>query len=558
MPVITRLGTCVVASVLLLAGCGKTPDAGIPLGYAPADTPYVFGNIEPMPQAMIDRYATQFHESWPMLIGYYQEILNGAEKLDDPQKRVAQAILNEFKTRDSLDKLREIGLRPDAHMALYGVGVIPVLRLELGDAAAFKAFIGRIEQNSGQKLDAGKVGEQDYWSIGKDGLEVVMAVQGNQVVLTLSPKNASEDLRKKLLGMTRPDNNILQVGALDALNQKFHYLPNGSGYLDVVRLVDLISSGSDPVLQEFSTALGSPAKALDAACRTDALSIAQKFPRLSFGYEALTAQRMQVGFQLELDAALAKDVMAASAAAPGSAAPSDSLLDISIAIPVLKLKDFWQKQAKAIVAKPYTCSEFADLNKQSTDAVEKLDSSLPPPFSDFNGMRFSLNKLEPKGAGVPEFSGKLLLSMSNPTTTVAMAQLVVPTLKDLKLSPDSKPVPLSLGAMAAMMPPMFVAMSPTALAISTGAGEETGLAAYLAAPAASQPVFMRMSFSGAIYGLLGKFGETIGARMGDKERAQMAKSAQMMAVYEKWIRRGDMQFSATPNGIAIEETIDMN
>ena len=57
MPVITRLGTCVVASVLLLAGCGKTPDAGIPLGYAPADTPYVFGNIEPMPQAMIDRHA---------------------------------------------------------------------------------------------------------------------------------------------------------------------------------------------------------------------------------------------------------------------------------------------------------------------------------------------------------------------------------------------------------------------------------------------------------------------------------------------------------------------
>jgi len=42
-------------------------------------------------------------------------------------------------------------------------------------AAAFKAFIGRIEQNSGQKLDVGKVGEQDYWSIGKDGLEVVMA-----------------------------------------------------------------------------------------------------------------------------------------------------------------------------------------------------------------------------------------------------------------------------------------------------------------------------------------------------------------------------------------------
>lgn len=556
MALYTRFGIYLL-SFTLLASCTKTPETNIPLGFAPADTPYVFGNIEPMPQALIDRYAIQFHELWPLVMGYYQEILSHTQKLSDNQKRLVQAILDEFKLRDTFDKLREIGLRPDARIAIFGIGIAPVLRFELGDAAAFKAFVARIEQNSGQKFDTGKISDQDYWFISKDQLELIFAVQGNQVVVTLSPKNASEDLRKKLLGITRPDKNILQSGGLEELNKKFHYLPNGSGYLDVVRLVDLFSSARDPGLQEFSTALGIPVKSLDATCHSEALSIAQKFPRVSLGYEALTAQRMQVGFQIELESALAKDVMAATAAAPGSAAPNEGLFDLRIALPLLKFKDFWQKQAKAIVDKPYACSKFVDLNKKAVGAIE-LDSTVPPPFSDFTGIRFSLTKLEPKGAGMPQFSAKMLLAINNPMTSIAMAQLALPSLRDLKLSPDSKPVAVPLGSMGAGIPPVFAAMSTQGVALSTGPGEEAGLAAYLAAPAASERIFMRMSFTGALYGLFGKFSEVLSDKIPRQAQAQMLKSAQMTAIYEKWIRRGEIQLSATPSGITIEETMDMN
>ena len=46
--------------------------------------------------------------------------------------------------------------------AFYGLGLAPVMRLQLNDPNAFEGFVGRLETAYGKKLDVASVGTQNY------------------------------------------------------------------------------------------------------------------------------------------------------------------------------------------------------------------------------------------------------------------------------------------------------------------------------------------------------------------------------------------------------------
>jgi len=153
------------------------------------------------------------------------------------------------------------------------------------------------------------------------------------------------------------------------------------------------------------------------------------------------------------------------------------------------------------------------------------------------------------------------MASNNPTVALAMAQLVLPALKDLKLAADGKPVALPAGLAPAGMPPLFAAMSDKAIALAVGAGEDATLGAYLAAPAANEPVFMRMVFSGKLYALLAQSFAKMKAALPADKQAQLEQQARLFAMYEmygKWLGSSEVILITTPGGIALHETVEQN
>jgi hypothetical protein len=174
-------------------------------------------------------------------------------------------------------------------------------------------------------------------------------------------------------------------------------------------------------------------------------------------------------------------------------------------------------------------------------------------------MRFTLDQFELKaGASVPDVFGKMMLRTNNPVAVLAMAQLAVPQLATLKVQPDGKAVALPLGVLPVATPPLSVAMSNDALAMSSGAGEDATLGAYLAEPVAKDPVFMRMHFTGKIYGLMSNMFGKLKAMMPPDKQAEIDMQTKMFAAYEQWLKSGDFTFTANPNGIAIHEVVEQN
>jgi len=550
----------VIAVAGLFSSCSKPPAGDSPLAYVPADTPYVYANLQAVPAATVEQLSRPMQDYWPTLFDLYESILNDAKTIDEPSRKISTALLEEIKTHNTWDKLRQIGLKPDARVAFYGVGLVPVLRMELGDAAAFKAEVARVEQNAGTKLPLARTGDQEYWQPGNDTLAAAIAIQGNHLVITLFPPKSSDALKQALLGVKRPAQSIAEAGTLQALAAQYSYSPYGEGFVDFVRLVDILSkplAGSDA---EFAQTLGLPALASDAACRAEYLEIAHKFPRVVFGAEEMSGQRMRIATQLEIDTRIAQQFASAIGAAPGTGAPSQGAIDFSVALPVLRLKDFWIAQADAVAAKPYACATLHSLNDGFAASKAKVDVTVPPPLSDLTGLRASMSKFEPAqgSSKIPDVAGKLLLATNNPMAALGMAQLALPQLQKVKISADGKPVALPADLLPPGTPPITAAMSDKAIAFATGADDIASLGAWLAAPAATTPVFMRMHFSGVVYGWMARSFEAMKQSMPAEKQSQFQLQTQMFGMYEKWLGSSDFTLTATPTGIRMQQTIELN
>ncbi|HSX60304.1 MAG TPA: hypothetical protein VLF18_08905 [Tahibacter sp.] len=552
-----------LALLLALAACGKKPDADSPLAFVPADTPFVFANLEPTPQPVLDEWSAMTREVWPLSLGMYQRMLDKVEKTDadaggagSAATKAARAVLDEVSAHVKAGTTEQLGIKGSTHIALYGVGALPVARLQLADPDALRAAIARIETKAGAQLPKAKLGDLEHWALTAEDMQVLIAISGKHLVMTLAPAKASEDLRKQLLGLTRPA-KAFDVENLTTLNKRYGYTPYASGYVDVVRLVDFLSDETNPIRRELvGSTYGEGLPAADAACKAETRAIAAKFPRFVLGYTELAPKRMTIHAQLEIEPALAAEFAASLGGAPGTGTKSEGLVDFALALPVLKQKTFWLKQAKAVVEKPYACADLASLNESFAKMKQSLDTTIPPPASDLSGLRVTLNKLDfASGVDKPDIAGKLVVALNNPAGAVAMAQLALPTLKDLKLAPDGKPVALPAGIAPASVPPLFLAMNDRALAISAGAGEEATLGAYLAAPAAAEPVVLRMHFTGAMYGRLGGVFDVMGPLIPEEQRADMDTQKQLFKVYEQRIDSAEVTVTAKNDGVAMLETI---
>ncbi|MEO7200613.1 MAG: hypothetical protein ABIY56_10420, partial [Dokdonella sp.] len=362
-----------LGALLLLAACGKTAaDKDAPLAFVDADTAFVYANSEPLPAATLKKWDGNVQQVWPLMIAMYDKSLGDLESAQeaDPDVitpvpvRVLRALLEEFRHRDSFAKWAEIGLDPSGHGAFYGVGMVPVLRVELSDTTAFRAMIARIETASGSNMIASKVGEQELWLLPGDKMQGLIAIQGNHLVASLLPTTADDALTKRVLGLTRPATSLQEDGAFATFNKGEGYVAYGSGWIDFGRLVGLIDN--DPGYRAFAQLMGD-VPALDAECRADLETVTRHAPRLVFGYTALSPQRIDGSSRLELDATLAAAVQTLASPPAGSAAAAgDALYDMSLSLPVLKYKQFLLDRANAILAEPFRCAALASWNESAT------------------------------------------------------------------------------------------------------------------------------------------------------------------------------------------------
>lgn len=489
----------------LLISCSKdAPDS--PLAYVPADTPYVFAALEPLPpdlRAQMYRQASTVIES---NMPIYRDM---AENLADEHPRfgrVMNVLLDEFEGKTIEQVFAANGVNPAGQWLIYGLGFSPVERIQLADPAAFEALLTRLEKAWGEPVPRVTVEDVKVRKLALDdsGLALYAAIRGDEAIFAFLPVNQNQAMLRTALGLDLPENSLADSDALAKLADARGYSMHGLGYLDVTRLPGLLLQGGDPLLGQLVSNDEVDMTLFESQCRADLQRIAARMPMFSFGYSGIDQNQYSVRTHVRL----APDIVAAFSGLevplPGLGANSDAMFDMAAAWPIAAMEQFLGKQVDAIQAQPFTCPKLAKLNQMADDLGPRVGMLGIVPWTNLRGMRIRLDRLDLKGliAGDSESlqnQAAILLASTQPAGLTAMAQTSLSDLFAAPLEPDGDPVALKSSYLDEAGVEASVAMTDQAVAVAVGEDKAKLLDEVLHAPIGQAGLLMRVHVSGSLY-----------------------------------------------------------
>lgn len=540
-------------SALVLAGCGKHVDSNAPITFAPADTPYLFANFKSTPKQAIQAWIP---DQRTRLTAQIQEFAAMAKRISPADPRLA-AVLNaihaELANVHTIDELTQAtGLSWPALYAVYGIGDVPVMRVELASADTFKAFWARVEKRAGITTPSAKLDQQNYWVIGGDDAKahLLVAIEGEQVVAALAPASASPAMLKSLLGLTRPTSNA--ADRLTRIDSQNGYSDYGSGYVDLPKFFANLFGGQDAVTQTFAKNLGIGTMVANPACAGEFASLSSQVPLISGGMRTYTEQEASGSLDLQLSPALLGALTALKQPVPGLDEASDtSMFDLVLALPVQKWQAFLKDRAKVAAEKTYECPALQSLNGFAK-TVGHPPVQLPPEAASLLGFRAVLDTWD---IG-PQIAGRVLVASSNPSELTQKIQQTLPQFALKTIPTDGKPVafdlPPTLQATLGAGNQGWVAANTKALAVGIGDDEEAKLADTLTAPSGNGDKLLRMHFDGKMYQLFGSWMGRFAAMMPAENQTRMQQQVAIFTDMSKVVQSTDLDVKLDGKGLHFE------
>ena len=555
-------------SSLALTACERKPSSPAVLSssdsvlrYIPADTPYVLVNPEPLDEDLVQKmfgeaellskgYELALRDSLTIAVDEYPE---GSEERDRAER--AAAVMSDVLALFSLDGMREAGFDTNESMALYGHGLLPVLRAKLIDPDAFEAAIADIETKAGHELDTADIEGRRYRYAEDDEGRVVLGAFDDYVVLTFLPTGFGDGELRQLVGIDLPATDIAAAGTLATIAGDYDYTSHYIGYVDIQRIVNTFVStpaGLDALLLEDQQ---SELDSVSDVCREEIQEFAAIAPRAVFGYSKIAADGVDGAMTVELRSDLAKGLMVVPAVVPGLGVDGGSLFSAGIGVDPRALRDFVEARLDAMAGDPYECELFAELEQNAEEARAALAQPIPPVVYGFRGVvavfeAFDVAAMQ-TGA-VTESEAAVLVAVDDAPGLLMTAAMFNPELAALDLQPDGEPVALKLSQTAWMPEPPYVALTDDSLAVSMGGDSRARIERLLSAKGADPAPFM--SFAGDAGRYYGMIGDTIGSAGDSDELSPEAREAirdsmqALAAVYDRF----QVDVRLTSRGVTVD------
>lgn len=568
------LGLCFV-SIPVTACNGSREDQGTDsrpsssvglLRHVPADTPYVFAMLEPIPEDLADKFEPKLDG----ILTAYRELMKtmvktsakGDDESDDDEAipKEAVEVIDELTALLSVEGFNSAGIDRDTTMVIYGTGLLPVLRMKVSDGGRLEATIARIEKKAGNGMSVATIGDQSYRYTGDDKARLVIAVIDNELILSLVPTKLPEGQLKSILGLTPPASSLADTGELQKIIDDNGFKPYSLGLVDVARIAATFLDSQSGVNAELLSLMDYDATKLSDVCKSEIRALARIVPRIISGYTEMSAEKLRSNTVIELRQDIAAGLAKLTAPVPGLGREQGGLVAFGMSLDLLAARAFYASRLDAIEAEPYRCELLADLQGGAAKGRDVLNQPIPPIVYGFKGFLAVVEDIKgmdlakkqpPTSADV-----RLLVSADNAGGLLAMGAMFSPEIAALDLKPDGKPVKFDAPQMAGVVDAAYVAMTENALAVSIGAGTERRLGTMLTAAIGEPPPFLLMEMDATRY--YDFIAEAI-AIEGDQEDPSppelKAAVSKLMRVTGELFLRMIVRVEFTKRGIEIPTTI---
>ena len=524
-----RLAAFAILSMILLGACTKSDEHQVAtdsgpgndlLSHVPADTPYLLANLEPVPEEIIDTFLLRLQ---PVLDSMQTQLSiartdmestaalpQGSEEAKEASHHnemgvaLAHALLVELDGKLNRPGLESLGFDLRSNKVVYGMGAFPVIRLGLSDSEVLRVTIERVLSNAGIAAPEQNFQGVSYWRLGDEDvnespISLYLSILDDHLAISLFPAMAESELLPAFLGLQMPANSNAQA-RLAELNRTHDYTPHGSGILDIRKLADQFLQAETVAARTLALSGDFDPASLSQECVSEIHGIIDNAPRITMGTTELTTSAVAVQYRVETPTSLAGQLMGLVSKIPMVEAHSDRILEFAFGMKFGPVRDFLREKATAIVDDPYQCEHLTDLNSSASESLAQLNQPMPPFLNNFRGLRIRLSEIIMGHDSIPQNArGHLAVHVEQPEMFIGMAQMFIPDLSTLSITPGEPPVRLPESLVPVPGIVAFAALSDDAIGLALGEGEESGLLPYLDRKAGPQGTFLAASYDVATY-----------------------------------------------------------
>jgi hypothetical protein len=383
------------------------------LAFVPADTPYLAVSLSGA-NAALDELA--FHQLGSSAALW---VASQPEAPDKPVRRMLWQFAREIAGKSYVAAWTSLGLRPHGHFLVYGLGLWPVVRLELADPAAARAMLARVMAGAGT---ATTFGGAAGWQVVEDRVAVGVAIVGDELVLTAATAAMLPAVAQRAF-TERAAQPMTSAAILDIANR--HHL--SSAYL-----LEIDTRATIAQIAALVRATGEVKEiAVANDCTADAERLAALVPRYVIGYQRADAHAIDGSFAIELAPELARGLDNIHVALPKLAPSVDHpLLTMQVGVDVDAAVAWLRGAAGMIAAQPFACHELHGVNEAAAELRDKLADVIPADWRGLRGMQAVVDDATmkpPTGIGYGVLYGsRLVAALAKVGPIPGMSTLPIP------------------------------------------------------------------------------------------------------------------------------------
>jgi hypothetical protein len=503
------------------------------LAHVPADTPFFFGALSPLPLDYVER-------EYLARLAAYEKVRPAMERLRRKRPREMKrigflirlevALLGELGGAATAGKLAALGLDPSTVGALYGLGMNPVVRIRLSDPARFASVLGRMATRL-EPIERAELKGQRYYAAREDGVLWIIAVAGPDLVVALIPPAQRAALLPLLFGQTRPPRSMAGDGRLPALAAAYGFSPAGVGFADFTRMA-----------AELGATLPEP-------CAAELGQMAAAVSRVAVGLASASGQEVRVRSVLETRADVASQLLALRGEVP-RADPSGAAvapIELSAAVDMTALVTWVSGILDHIKTTPFRCAALEWMNDmaKSQDATVRQAGRA---MANVRGASVAVRQIEGLVIGTADFF--VLFGSDRPAELLGrLAGALGVTAPALRPGDPPAELPSPLGSMFGKV---YVALGQRAVGLSVGA-EPAELLDVISGDVVDDPPLLLLRLDPKALGELQRLG-------GTSVDSRIAALDQQLAADLAEIEQGEMErfdqmvitVRAMPRGLAVD------
>lgn len=557
--------------LLLLSGCSEkgketvTKDAGTDIfSYVPSDSPYVMGNTKSVPKP----YLVKMIDLWQEILPQQAELMKNQQPSADTKAEktaihFAQALLEELsaiKTPEDIES--QWGLPTKGTSVFYGLGLMPVVRIEHLDRAKVEQLLDRLEEKSGEKMSTAELDGQSYRLIDlKDDihLKAILAVTENHLVAGVMPgdQTGTDTFLPLILGTSKPESAMSQSDFKAKLSV-YQYPGYGDGYIDIQKIAAILR-GEGEGLQTASLKAFAPEsnEPLQIGCNTEFnRTFFANIPRLVFGIQTLSEQEAAMEMILELSDTLVETFKKLPQSVPDIKGATDPMFAVGFGANIPELRMSIQRLIQFIIDNNQDCPKLNTAKLK--EVLPKLNMALNPMISGLQSLVISLDNLETDDNGKPNMdtaAACVALEMNDPMGLVAMGASFVPSLANLNIPPDGTPVAVPLEGIPLPIPTIFSAIKEKRLVLAMGKEAQIRAKGAIAGGAINAKPLFWISYQSAIWEEALKSGFKTSKQM---KKADQKALLDMFDQYKEMFKGIEGGVYVTDNGLSFQERVTLH